>query len=57
MILLFIIDPYIYTIKLRDYIATLPWIEYHGFQNTTGYGLKLFNIIFFYKKGGVFTHC
>jgi len=44
----------IYTITLRDYIATLPWTPYHGVQNIRDYGTKPFNfynIICFYKKG------
>lgn len=45
----------IYTITLRDYIATLLWTQYHGFQNTRDYGpkpFKFYNIIWFYKMGG-----
>jgi len=40
---------------MRDYIVTLPWTRYHGFQNTRDYGPKpeIFAILYsFYKKEG-----
>jgi len=55
---LFIIHPYIYIVAWRDYIATLPWKKYHGFQNTRNYVPKpsnFYNVICFYKSEGL--HC